>query len=97
MSEQPMQEMMTVLPNAFGHNERRVRIQVAENLHPHLLGINETMLLLLVEGMSAHGRPALSRQGLGDDTLHFGLFRPAFLIGGQAKIAIGHEVELLGF
>src|SRR5690242_10318216 len=53
------------------------------------------MLLLFIKRMSTHDAPTFRFQSLGQDALHFGLFGPAFLIGRQPQIPIGHEIGLL--
>ena len=87
---------MAVLPDAFGDNQWGIRIELAEDFHAHLLGINEAVLLFLIEGMGANDVPAFGFDGFGEDGFHSGLFRPAFLICGKAKIAIGEQISVFG-
>src|SRR5215470_3615797 len=87
---------MAVLPNAFGNDERGIGIKLAEDFHAHLLRIDEAMLLYLVEWMGAHDVPAFGFKGFGEYGFHFGLFGPAFLICGKAKVAVGEEVGVIG-
>jgi hypothetical protein len=96
MGEQTSEKVMAVLPNAFGDDEWGIGIELAKDFHPHLLGIDETMLLLFVERMSADDIPAFGFEGFGEDGFHFGLFRPAFLVCGKTKIAIGEKVGVFG-
>jgi hypothetical protein len=92
MGEQTAEDMMAILPNAFGDNERGIGIELAKDFHAHLLGIDEAMLLFFVERMGAYDLPAFGFEGFGEDSFHFGLFRPAFLVCGKAKVAIGEEI-----
>ena len=97
MREQAGQHMMAVLPDALGHDQRRVRVQLAKNLHAHLLRINEAVLLFAVIRMGAHHRPALGLERPGQRGLHLGLLGPAFLVGGKAQVAVGHQIDVFGF
>ena len=97
MGGQAGQHVMAVLPDALGHDQRGVRVEFAEDLHAHLLRINEAVLLLLVEGMRAHDRPAFGLEGLGEDGFHLRLLGPAFLVGREAQIAAGDQVNVFGF
>ena len=45
MGEQAGQHVVAVLPDAFRHDQRRLRIELAEHLHAHLLGVDEAVLL----------------------------------------------------
>ncbi len=97
MREQAGQQVMAILPNALGHDQRRRWVQLAEYLDAHFLRINKTMFLLRVERVSPDALPAFGLQSPAKDRFHSGLFRPAFLVGRQAKIAIGHQIDVLGF
>src|SRR5215469_5807943 len=96
MGEQTAENVMAVLPDAFGNDKRGIRIEFAKDFHAHLLGINEAMLLFLVERMRADNVPTFGFKGFGEDSFHFGLFGPAFLICGKAKVAVGEEVGVIG-
>ena len=96
MGGQAGQDVMAVLPDALGHDQRGIRVELAEHLHAHLLRINEAVLLLLVERMRAHDRPALGFQGLGEDGFHLRLLGPAFLVGREAQVAAGNQVNVFG-
>jgi hypothetical protein len=43
------------------------------------------------------GQTYIPNQGARMRGLHFCLFRPAFLFGGQAQIAVGDQMNALGF
>src|ERR1043166_3041534 len=92
--KQARQKVLAVLPYALRHNQRRFGIQPAKDLHPHLLRINETVLLPLVIRMRPNRRPPLSLESLRQNRFHLRLLRPAFLIGGKPQIAVGHQVSL---
>ena len=89
MSKQTGKHVMAILPDTFSHDERGVRIQLLEDLHPLFLRIDEAMLLPFVECMRSNNTPAFSFESFRQNGLHFGLFGPAFLIGGKAKVAVG--------
>ena len=90
------QHVVAVLPDGLGHDQRGRRIEFAEDLHAHLLRINEAVLLLLVEGVGAHDGPAFGFQGLGEGGFHLRLLGPALLVGGKAQVAAGNKVNVLG-
>lgn len=94
MREQSVENVMAVLPDAFGDDERRVRVKLAKDLHAHLLRIDEAVAPGLVERMRADDGPALGLERLDEDGFHRGLGGPAFLVGRSAKVAIGHEVNV---
>ncbi len=96
MGVKPGQDVMAVLPDGFGHDQRGAGIEFAEDFHAHLLGIDEAVLFGRVKGMGADAGPAFGFEGLGEEGLHFGLDGPAFLVGGQAQVAAGHEVNVSG-
>ena len=81
----------------FGDDERLIGIELAENFQAHLLRIDEAVLLGRVELMRAKDLPAFASQGVREFVLHFRLFRPAFLVGGEPQIAIGYQISVEGF
>ncbi len=97
MGGKPRQEVLAVLPDRFGDDERRIGIELAENRQAHLLRIDEAMLFGRVEPMRANDLPAFGSQRLRELVLHFRLCRPAFLVGGEPQIAIGHQIDVEGF
>ncbi len=97
MGGQAGQEVLAVLPDRFGDDQRLMGIELAKNLQAHLLRIDEAMLFGRVERMRANDLPAFGAQRLREFVLHFRLFRPAFLVGGEPQIAIGHEIDVSGF
>ena len=97
MGEQAVEQVMAVLPDALRDDERRAGVQLAEHLHAHLLRINEPVLLGRVVGMCANGLPTFGLEGRDKHGFHPGLFRPAFLVGTEAQVAVGHQTNLLRF
>ena len=43
MRDQPVQDVMRVLPDRFGHDQRRLGIDAGEDLHPFLLRADEAV------------------------------------------------------
>jgi hypothetical protein len=95
MSQQSVQDMMRILPHRLGHDQRRLRIDFAKNLHPLLLRADEAVPLGLLKRMRPHNLISLGRDGRRQRLLHPLLGRPAFLIGTEAQIAVGDELDLL--
>jgi hypothetical protein len=96
MGGQAGQDVVAVLPDGLGHNQRGVRVEVAEHPHAHFLGVNEAMLLLFIEGVRAHDLPAFGSQSLDEHGFHLRLLRPALLVGGKPQITAGHQVNMFG-
>ena len=96
MGEEAREEVMAVLPDGLGDDERGVGVEAAKDFQPGFLGIDEAMFFGFIEGMGADGFPALSSESLGEGVFHFGLLRPAFLIGREAQVAIGNEINVAG-
>ena len=82
---------------AFGDDQAALRDQLAKYFHPHLLRIDKAVLLSAVEWMRANDFPAFGFESPGERRSPFGLFRPAFLVGGKPEIAIGHQIDVFGF
>jgi len=45
----------------------------------------------------AHDFPTFSFEGSAEDSFHPGLLGPAFLIGRDAEVTAGNQVNVLGF
>jgi hypothetical protein len=75
--------MMAVLPDRFHHDQGRIRRQRAENFHPALLAIDESVAFLGVAGMSATNVAAFASDGLHDDLFGLRLRGPTSLVGAQ--------------
>src|SRR5258707_4636970 len=97
MRAQAGQNVMAVLPYALSNDQRHVRVELAKHFHPHLLRINEPVLLDRVKAMTSHKLAAFPLQSVREDALHPRLFRPGLLIGTQAQIAISHQINLSAF
>ena len=88
---------MAILPDAFSNDERGGGVQTAKDFHAHFLRVNEAMLFLLIERVSAHNGPALGFQSAAQHGFHFGLLGPASLVGREAQVSVGHQVKVPGF
>ena len=53
MRDQPVQDMMAVLPDRLGDNQRRFGVNLAKDLHAVLLAVNKAVLLDRVVRMAA--------------------------------------------
>ena len=94
MRNQTVQQVVGILPDRFGDDQRRVRVQGPENFHAHFLRIDEPVLFRGVIGMGAHGRPALGFERAGEGGFHLRLGGPTHLVGAEAEIAVGEKVGL---
>ena len=54
-------------------------------------------MLGLVVRMGTDGAPAFGFQSPSERGFHFGLFGPALLVGGEAEIAIGQDIDFARF
>ncbi len=95
MAAQPGQHMMAVLPDGLGHDQRRVGMDVLEDLHPHALAGDEAVAGGGVVGVGAPHGHAGAGECVADLALHLFLRWPADLIGGQAQIAAGDQQRLM--
>ena len=91
-----VEQMMAVLPDGFRDDERGGGIELAEDFHAHFLGVNEAVILGRIELVGADAIPALVLEGCNELGFHVGLDGPAFLVGAEAQVAIGHEIGVLG-
>ena len=82
MRIQPVQHVMAVLPDRLDHDQRRVRRNLAEDLHPVLLAVDESVLLHGVAGVPAAHLAAFAADGVHDGLFGLRLRRPALLVGG---------------
>ena len=93
MGDETVENVVAVLPDGFGDNERRLRGNVAEDLHAILLTVDEAVATNGVEGMGALEGPAFLSEDVGDLLFHRELGSFALLVGRGAKIAIRNEVN----
>ncbi len=87
------QEVVRILPDGLGDDQRRASIDMGEDLHAFFLRCDEAVALRLLEGMCAHELVPEVRHRGGELLFHRGLGRPAFLVGGEAQVAIGDEQD----
>jgi len=97
VSEEAGEQMLAILPDGFCDDQRGLRIELAKHREAHFLGIDETVLLLGVVRVGADDPPPFLAESGRERGLHFGLLRPALLIGGQAEIAVGDQIHLPRF
>ena len=93
MRGEPVQHVMTVLPDRFDNNERRGSWDVAENFHAVFLTVYKAVPLGRIERMTPLHLVSASPDGFDNGCLHGLLSRPTFLIGGQTQIATGDEKD----
>ena len=91
------QDMMAVLPDGFGHDQRRGGIQAPKHFHPHLLGVYEPVLFLGIVRMRANRGPSLRPNRPRQQRFHPRLLGPAFLVGRQPQVAARDQIKLLRF
>ena len=96
MGEESLQEMVAVLPDSLGNDDRGVLGDVAEDLHAVLLAVDEAVAFHRIEAVTAADRAAFLFNYLDQQGLHGLLRLLAFLVGGGAEIAVGDEDDVLG-
>src|SRR5688572_23860784 len=96
MGGQPGQYMMRILPHRLGDNQRRIGWNISEDLNPTALRIDEAVLFLFVERMSALDAPPFGGKSPFEFRLHLGLGGPTRLIRGQPEISARDEVGDFG-
>ena len=92
----PAQDVVAVLPDRFRNDQGRAGIQMSKDLHSHFLRVNKAMPFSRFEMVRADKFPTFILDGFSQQSLHFGLDRPALLVGGQAQIAAGDETGVSG-
>jgi hypothetical protein len=96
MRRKARQDVMRVLPNRFGDNQRGSRVESLKDLESLALAGDETVLLRFLVGMGAHEQVAHIRENLGQLCFHGLLRGPACLVSREPKIAAGDKINLLG-
>lgn len=91
MGDEPGEEMVGILPDGFGDDERRLGIETGENSHALFLGADETVFEFRFVGMGADELVAELRNGGGERRFHGTLGWPADFVGGLAEVAVGDE------
>ena len=93
MRDEAVEEVVRILPDALGDDERRGGVEVGKHRHAFLLGADETVLHISFVGMGADEFVTERGDDLGELFFHGGLGGPALLVGGLAQIAVGDEVD----
>ena len=93
--EQAVEDVVRVLPDGLGDDQRLVGIDVAEDLHAFLLIADEAVLFVLLVRVAADELVALGLECGGEGLLHRGLGGPALLVGGEAEVAVDDELKSL--
>ena len=88
-----MQNVMRVLPDGLGNDQRCAARNLAKDFHSIFLRINKTMSHFLTKTMRALDRPAFQFERFVQRTLHCKLSGFAFLICRSAKVSIGYEID----
>jgi hypothetical protein len=96
MMLQSGENVVAVLPYGFGDNDRRVGMDLHENIHAHALVIDEAVFQIVAVRVRAAQREALGTQGFCQLLFHLGLRRPADLVCGLAQVAAGDQQNFAG-
>src|ERR1035438_4252998 len=96
VAEQAGEKVMAVLPDGLANHYRRMERDIAEDLVPVFLAIDETVLPLGIVGMGAVNLTAFTADGLHDRLLGLVLGRPALAISGKPQIAARNEIDNVG-
>ena len=91
--DEPGQQMVRILPDRLGDDERRLRIERGKHLHAFLLGADEAVFQRRFVGMGADEPAAETGDGCGELLFHGRLGGPARFIGRRAQIAVGDEQD----
>ena len=95
MADQAGKNVVGVLPDRLGHDDRRARVDLGEDLEAFLLAGNEAVLAGWVIWVGALDLDVAGRQRLDDLLLHRGLRRPAGFVGALAQIAARRHQDFL--
>jgi hypothetical protein len=87
--------MVAILPDGFRHNERRVFGDGLKDVHSVTLRIEKSVLLLGHVGVSTNNLSAKTFYGLRQGLFHCRLRGPTDLVGVDAEIATGYQVNNL--
>lgn len=94
MGDEAVEDVMGVLPDGFGNDQRGVLRDLAEDLHAVLLGVDEAVFLDRVARVGALDFVAFAGEAFGEFFFHGFLLGPAFLVGGEAQVAVCDEVDV---
>lgn len=93
MGDKAVEQVVRILPDALGDDERGGGVYGGEDLHAFFLGADEAVLHVLLVGVGADELVAEGGDDLGELFFHGGLGRPALFVGGLAKVAVGDEID----
>ena len=91
MRDEAGEEMVRVLPDGLGDDERGLGIEAGEDLHALFLRTDEAVLLGGFVGVGADEFKTELGDGGGEGLLHRVLRGPADFVGGWAEVAVGDE------
>ncbi len=91
MLGQAREDVARVLPDRLGDDEGRLGVDLAEDLDPARLTVDEAVLLLGVVRMAPHDPRAELAEGLLHGLLEVLLRGPAALVRGEARVAARDE------
>src|SRR5260370_41894368 len=89
MRVEPVRPMVAILPNGLQHYQRSCGWDLPKNFHSALLALDEAVLLYRIVGMAAFHFEPFAADGIHDGLFGARLGRPAFLIRGEAQVAVG--------
>ena len=95
MLGQAREDVARVLPDRLGDDEGRIGIDLAEDLDPARLAVDEAVLLLGIVGVAPHDPRAELAERLLDGLLEVLLRGPAALVRGEARVAARDEDDFL--
>ena len=95
MRSQSGENVVRILPDGFGDNQRRIGINAFEDFETFALRINEPVSGDWIELMRADQLVAFRFERGGKGGFHLFLRGPADLIGGEAEVATGDELHLV--
>ena len=95
MPDEAGQDVIRVLPDGLGDDDRRVRVDLRENLEAFLLAGDEAVLASEVKGMGALDLDVEPRERLRHLAFHRRLGRPAGLVGALTQIAARRHQNFL--
>ena len=96
MRDETVQDVVRVLPNALGHDERRIRIDGGKDLHAFLLRTDEAVFDFGFVGVGPLQFPPEISERFRELTFHGDLGRPAFLIGRAPEVAVDDQSDGAG-
>jgi hypothetical protein len=81
MISQPGQNVITILPDSYGHDQWSLRRDRFEYVHPHTLIPNKAVLQCLIIGMRPFNNSSLSLKRTYNLSFHICLSGPTGLVG----------------